>query len=103
MIFVRITWSRYQEVTSNVNKREVEKIFLAMANVEESREISPGEDFPLHQGVFNGDLKLVSQLIRVHDVAQKDVHGEHLTYDKVIDFLNFSSLVSVTRFWHLGI
>ena len=41
----------------------------------ESRDISPGDDFPLHQGVFNGDTKLVSQLIRVHDVAQKDVHG----------------------------
>jgi hypothetical protein len=37
---------------------------------------NPGEDFPLHQGVFNGDVKTVSKLIRVHDVSQKDVHGK---------------------------
>ncbi|XP_053395470.1 ankyrin repeat domain-containing protein 13C-like [Mercenaria mercenaria] len=36
---------------------------------------NPGEDFPLHQGVFNGDVKIVSKLIRVHDVSQKDIHG----------------------------
>ena len=32
-------------------------------------------DFPLHQSVFDGDLKKVSKLLRTHDVAQKDKHG----------------------------
>lgn len=41
----------------------------------ETEETPPGEDFPLHHSVFNGDVKLVSKLIRVHDVSQKDVHG----------------------------
>ncbi|CAL1547478.1 unnamed protein product [Lymnaea stagnalis] len=32
-------------------------------------------EFPLHQSVFNGDVKLVSKLIRTCDVSQKDIHG----------------------------
>ncbi|CAH1775055.1 unnamed protein product [Owenia fusiformis] len=33
------------------------------------------EEFPLHESIFRGDLKAVSQLLRTHDVAQKDKHG----------------------------
>ncbi|XP_052777555.1 ankyrin repeat domain-containing protein 13C-like [Mya arenaria] len=44
-----------------------------MSNIQ--ADVSPGDDFPLHHAVFSGDTKLVSQLIRVHDLAQKDVHG----------------------------
>ncbi|KAK3090455.1 hypothetical protein FSP39_011985 [Pinctada imbricata] len=33
------------------------------------------EDFPLHESVFKDDLRRLSQLLRVHDVAQKDIHG----------------------------
>ncbi|WAR24070.1 AN13C-like protein [Mya arenaria] len=43
-----------------------------MSNIQ--ADVSPGDDFPLHHAVFSGDTKLVSQLIRVHDLAQKDVH-----------------------------
>lgn len=31
--------------------------------------------FPLHERVFNGDIKEVSKLLRSRDVAQKDSHG----------------------------
>ncbi|KAL4235952.1 Ankyrin repeat domain-containing protein 13C [Mactra antiquata] len=41
----------------------------------EDDKCSIGADFPLHQAVFNGDVREVSTLIRVHDVSQKDVHG----------------------------
>lgn len=34
------------------------------------------EDYPLHECVFKGDLRQLSQLLRVHDVSQKDVHGK---------------------------
>ncbi|CAG5132433.1 unnamed protein product [Candidula unifasciata] len=33
------------------------------------------DQFPLHQSVFSGDIKQVSKLIRMCDIAQKDVHG----------------------------
>ena len=46
-----------------------------MAESEKTRDMSPDEDFPLHEGVFKNDIQRVSQLIRVHDVSQKDVHG----------------------------
>ncbi|KAH3849090.1 hypothetical protein DPMN_091483 [Dreissena polymorpha] len=42
--------------------------------MENSRD-QPAHDFPLHLGVFNGDTQLVAQLVRVHDLSQKDVHG----------------------------
>ncbi|XP_059151622.1 ankyrin repeat domain-containing protein 13C-like isoform X2 [Physella acuta] len=32
-------------------------------------------EYQLHQSVFNGDVKLVSKLIRTCDVSQKDIHG----------------------------
>ncbi|CAN8004490.1 unnamed protein product [Ixodes hexagonus] len=31
--------------------------------------------YPLHENVFRGDVRRVSALLRTHDVAQKDVHG----------------------------
>ncbi|XP_064605134.1 ankyrin repeat domain-containing protein 13C-A-like [Liolophura sinensis] len=33
------------------------------------------DQFPLHESVFNGDIRKVSQLLRTHDVSQKDSHG----------------------------
>ncbi|KAL8610585.1 Ankyrin repeat domain-containing protein 13C [Nucella lapillus] len=33
------------------------------------------EDYPLHASVFEGDKRRVAQLIRTHDIGQKDVHG----------------------------
>ncbi|CAC5384452.1 ANKRD13 [Mytilus coruscus] len=33
------------------------------------------DGYPLHESVFNDDIRRLSQLLRVHDVAQKDVHG----------------------------
>ncbi|KAG1714349.1 Ankyrin repeat domain-containing protein 13C [Nymphon striatum] len=32
-------------------------------------------DFPLHESVFNGNVRQVSALLRVQDVSQKDTHG----------------------------
>ncbi|XP_002740995.1 ankyrin repeat domain-containing protein 13C-like [Saccoglossus kowalevskii] len=31
--------------------------------------------FPLHESVFNGNLRQVSALLRSHDVTEKDIHG----------------------------
>ena len=33
------------------------------------------DGYPLHECVFNDDIRRLSQLLRVHDVAQKDNHG----------------------------
>ncbi|KAL5016839.1 hypothetical protein ScPMuIL_006428 [Solemya velum] len=33
------------------------------------------EGFPLHESVFYDDLRRLSQLLRVHDLSQKDPHG----------------------------
>lgn len=46
-----------------------------MAQSDKDEDFSPDEDFPLHECIFKNDLQRVSQLIRVHDVSQKDVHG----------------------------
>ncbi|XP_022087311.1 ankyrin repeat domain-containing protein 13C-like isoform X2 [Acanthaster planci] len=32
-------------------------------------------DYPLHESVFNNDLKRLSALLRTRDVSEKDVHG----------------------------
>lgn len=37
-------------------------------------------EYQLHQSVFNGDVKLVSKLIRTCDVSQKDIHGIKLSF-----------------------
>ena len=58
-----------------------------MAQSEKNEELSPDEDFPLHECVFKNDLQRVSQLIRVHDVSQKDVHGNFLTYTYFKQFI----------------
>ena len=47
-----------------------------MAQSDKDEDFSPDEDFPLHECIFKNDLQRVSQLIRVHDVSQKDVHGD---------------------------
>ena len=46
-----------------------------MAQSDKKSDMTPDGDFPLHEGVFKNDIQRVSQLIRVHDVSQKDVHG----------------------------
>lgn len=38
--------------------------------------IRTGEDFPVHECVFKGDVRRLSSLIRTQNIAQKDVHGE---------------------------
>ncbi|GCB69988.1 hypothetical protein scyTo_0001167 [Scyliorhinus torazame] len=34
-----------------------------------------GEDFPVHECVFKGDIRRLSSSIRTHNIAQKDLHG----------------------------
>lgn len=34
------------------------------------------DSYPLHQAVFNNDLKSLSLLLRKHDVTAKDKHGK---------------------------
>lgn len=38
--------------------------------------IRTGADFPVHECVFEGDVRRLSSLIRTQNIAQKDVHGE---------------------------
>uniref|UniRef100_A0A3P8N832 Ankyrin repeat domain-containing protein n=1 Tax=Astatotilapia calliptera TaxID=8154 RepID=A0A3P8N832_ASTCA len=37
--------------------------------------IRTGQDFPVHECVFKGDVRRLSSLIRTQNIAQKDVHG----------------------------
>ncbi|XP_074524741.1 ankyrin repeat domain-containing protein 13C isoform X1 [Halichoeres trimaculatus] len=37
--------------------------------------IRAGQDFPVHECVFKGDVRRLSSLIRTQNIAQKDVHG----------------------------
>lgn len=34
------------------------------------------ESFPLHECVFKGDVRKLSVLIRLNDIAKKDKHGK---------------------------
>lgn len=45
------------------------------------------QTYPLHECIFEGDLKSFSQLLRTHDVAKKDKHGELKVIS--IDTVNF--------------
>ena len=47
-----------------------------MAQLDNDEDLIPDADFPLHECIFKNDIQKVSQLIRVHDVSQKDMHGE---------------------------
>uniref|UniRef100_A0A7N6A2B2 Ankyrin repeat domain-containing protein n=1 Tax=Anabas testudineus TaxID=64144 RepID=A0A7N6A2B2_ANATE len=38
--------------------------------------IRTGQDFPVHECVFKGDVRRLSSLIRTQNIAQKDIHGE---------------------------
>lgn len=33
------------------------------------------QEYPLHECIFSGDLRRLSALLRSHDIAQKDKHG----------------------------
>uniref|UniRef100_A0A8C6WFM4 Ankyrin repeat domain 13C n=1 Tax=Neogobius melanostomus TaxID=47308 RepID=A0A8C6WFM4_9GOBI len=37
--------------------------------------IRAGQDYPVHECVFKGDVRRLSSLIRTQNIAQKDVHG----------------------------
>uniref|UniRef100_A0A3Q1I9B1 Ankyrin repeat domain-containing protein n=1 Tax=Anabas testudineus TaxID=64144 RepID=A0A3Q1I9B1_ANATE len=37
--------------------------------------IRTGQDFPVHECVFKGDVRRLSSLIRTQNIAQKDIHG----------------------------
>lgn len=39
-------------------------------------EDNPQMDCPLHKCIFEDDYRKLSQLIRTHDVGQKDKHGK---------------------------
>lgn len=41
--------------------------------------IRTGQDFPVHECVFKGDVRRLSSLIRTQNIAQKDVHGEFIS------------------------
>lgn len=41
-------------------------------------------DCPLHKCIFEDDYRKLSQLIRTHDVGQKDKHGKHWTNHPIV-------------------
>lgn len=52
--------------------------------------IPTGQDFPVHECVFKGDVRRLSSLIRTQNIAQKDVHGE---FTHCLSQLPFVSLI----------
>lgn len=47
--------------------------------INDHRERRRGElDYPLHKAVFENDVKLVSKLLKTHDVGLKDIHGKKM-------------------------
>lgn len=64
-----------------------------MADTEEDNP----NDCSMHKCIFDDDYRKLSQLIRTHDVAQKDKHGKytlHINSRSVIDYF------ITTRFWN---
>lgn len=67
--------------------------------------IRAGQDFPVHECVFKGDVRRLSSLIRTQNIAQKDVHGKfQLCYNlplevsmrpELLEFVRFSAKLAV--------
>lgn len=54
---------------------------------------APGEDrmsesYPLHECVFKGDTRKLSQLLRSHEPTEKDKHGEFLGRRELLNTTN---------------
>uniref|UniRef100_A0A8C6WFW4 Ankyrin repeat domain 13C n=1 Tax=Neogobius melanostomus TaxID=47308 RepID=A0A8C6WFW4_9GOBI len=54
------------------NKSRASKIFN---DNNKNPVIRAGQDYPVHECVFKGDVRRLSSLIRTQNIAQKDVHG----------------------------
>jgi hypothetical protein len=70
-IWVMKHWKTF-EVDVNFLLREVLPPIHQLINCRSNM----ADEFPLHECVFRGDIRQLSQLLRSHDVAQKDKHGE---------------------------
>uniref|UniRef100_A0A4W5RBZ2 Ankyrin repeat domain 13C n=1 Tax=Hucho hucho TaxID=62062 RepID=A0A4W5RBZ2_9TELE len=60
--------------STKTNKGKASKIFSNHKLVKSSS-TQTGEDFPVHECVFKGDVRRLSSLIRTQNIAQKDLHG----------------------------
>lgn len=63
------------------NPQQQQKIKKKMSESEDDS----SQSFPLHECIFEGDLKNFSQLLRTHDVAKKDTHGEYKIIGKTLN------------------
>lgn len=59
-----------------------------MAEVEEDSPL----DCSLHQCIFDDDYRRLSQLIRTHDVAQKDKHGKYTVIENITSLNEFARI-----------
>lgn len=54
-------------------------------------ENSEDKKYPLHKCVFQGDLKTLSSLIRMYDIAEKDKQGYRLTDSPLLSKIRANS------------
>ncbi|XP_061539547.1 ankyrin repeat domain-containing protein 13C-B-like isoform X2 [Phycodurus eques] len=69
------TQQQQQKQNQHVNANNT----LSSADVVDDSNKNPiirsGQDFPVHECVFKGDVRRLSSLIRTQNISQKDVHG----------------------------
>lgn len=57
--------------------------------------------FPLHECVFNGDIRKLSQLLRTNDVTKKDKHGLYMKFYQCFIYQT-KKMSKQFLCWHLG-
>lgn len=71
------TQQQQQKQNQHVNANST----LSLADVVDDNNKNPiirsGQDFPVHECVFKGDVRRLSSLIRTQNISQKDMHGEY--------------------------
>uniref|UniRef100_A0A3Q2Y7R7 Ankyrin repeat domain 13C n=1 Tax=Hippocampus comes TaxID=109280 RepID=A0A3Q2Y7R7_HIPCM len=69
------TQQQQQKQNQHVNANST----LSLADVVDDNNKNPiirsGQDFPVHECVFKGDVRRLSSLIRTQNISQKDMHG----------------------------
>lgn len=76
--FTKTNKAFQQSQLSNVNANNLNANATSVVDDNKNPVILEGLEFPVHECVFRADVRRLSSLIRVHSIAQKDVHGELL-------------------------
>lgn len=61
--------------SASSSKGKTKQKVINMASGNEGDNINDSDNLPIHQAVFNDDVRKLSQLLRKHDVGAKDKHG----------------------------